>query len=136
MEIKKLIIASAGPLVNVIFGIIFYILKNETLTYINILIFIFNMLPIYPLDGGRIIKEIVSIFFGRKKALKFTYIISNISTVILGILILLLTYLTKNIAYLFILIYIGYVRIQENRKYKIREKIYKNLENYIAIKKD
>ena len=45
----------------------------ELLIYSNLLIFIFNMLPIYPLDGGRILKAIVHIKYGLFTA----YVITN-----------------------------------------------------------
>jgi len=57
LNLKKLIVALAGPSVNLIFVLIFlFFYQNITIIYVNILIFIFNMLPIYPLDGGRILK--------------------------------------------------------------------------------
>ena len=83
LTIKKLVIALSGPLVNLIFIILFLLLgkekilniETELLIYVNILIFLFNMLMIYPLDGGRIIKNILCIFLGKEKALKITNIL-------------------------------------------------------------
>ena len=60
LSIKKIIIAIAGPFVNIIivlFGILYNIDTN--IIYANLLLFLFNMLPIYPLDGGRILKNIL-----------------------------------------------------------------------------
>ena len=39
--------------------------------YANILLIIFNLMPIYPLDGGRILKGILYVLFGKKKAEKY-----------------------------------------------------------------
>ena len=64
--IKKIVIAFAGPLVNIFIAIIaFFMPQNmaiskETLIYANLMLTMFNLLPIYPLDGGRILKEIVA----------------------------------------------------------------------------
>ena len=68
-EIKKIIIASAGPIINLIIAILFYKFKffpkiNQTIVYANLLIAIFNLLPIYPLDGGRILKGVLHLAFG------------------------------------------------------------------------
>ena len=73
--IKKIAIAFAGPLVNMFIAIIaFFMPKNiliqkELLVYANLLLAIFNLLPIYPLDGGRILKEIITIKRRKKKCL-------------------------------------------------------------------
>lgn len=137
LSIKKLIIALAGPLVNLAFIVLFFVFyPNIILIYINILIFIFNMIPIYPLDGGRILKYILHIFFGKQKALFITNLVSNILAVATTILILYLSIITINIAYIFVVIYVWIIVIRENKKYKIRRKLYKILENNIAINKD
>lgn len=47
--VKEAIIAAAGPAVNLV---LFCFLKDK----INLLLFILNVLPIFPLDGGRIVK--------------------------------------------------------------------------------
>ena len=69
--IKKIVIAFAGPLVNII---AFFMPQNmaiskETLIYANLMLTMFNLLPIYPLDGGRILKEIVAIKKRKKKGI-------------------------------------------------------------------
>lgn len=102
--------------------------------YINMLIFIFNMLPIYPLDGGRIIKYILSLYLGKKNGAKITNIVSNIFVVIITILIIYFSIQLKNVTYTFALIYIIILTIKENKKYKIKKKMYEILENNIAIK--
>ena len=124
-------------MVNLIFIILFVIFGvNSELIYVNILIFLFNMITIYPLDGGRILKYILCFFVGRFKALRITNILSNLTAIILTIFIFVLSIYFKNIAYVFMNIYILIILIVENKKYRIKKQMYKILENYIAINKD
>lgn len=139
LTVKKIIIALAGPLINLIFIFIFiileYILKIEinTLIYVNILIFIFNMMPIYPLDGGRILKNILYIFFGKLKALQIINVVSKIIAFILTFLIVFISIFYKNISYIFVLIYIWIIVIKASKICNMKIKMYKILKNYIAI---
>lgn len=94
------------------------------------------MLPIYPLDGGRIVKYILCISIGKKKALTLTNIITNITGIILNIGVIILTFKFRNIAYIFAMIYIWYIIINENNRYKLKRNLYKILENDIAINND
>ena len=71
LDIKKIIVASAGPLTNLIIIIITYNLKIDMIKaimviYTNFLIMLFNLLPIYPLDGGRILSGILHIIVGKQ----------------------------------------------------------------------
>ena len=66
LEVKKILVALAGPLTNFIIIVIttninLDIFKSLMIIYTNFLIMIFNLLPIYPLDGGRILKGILHI---------------------------------------------------------------------------
>ena len=68
LEIKKIIIAFAGPLVNLIIMSVFIILhKNEEIAYniiySNFLIAIFNLFPIYPLILQKLPSSLISIRF-------------------------------------------------------------------------
>ena len=85
--IKEIFIAIAGPAVNLLILLIAIIFaKDETLKnlliYTNLIIFIFNLLPIYPLDGGRILKGILHIIVGKKESMRLCYNISMIVTII------------------------------------------------------
>jgi len=132
IEIKKILIAIAGPLINLIICAIASILHinsetKELIIYSNILIALFNLLPLYPLDGGRILKGIIKIKYKKKKADKAVNKISNVLIILLtaissvGILYL------KNLAILFIVIYLWIIVINENKKYNIKLKVYNTL---------
>ena len=85
LTLKKIIISISGPITNIICIIICIFLNNyflwlniDLIIYANIIIGVFNLIPIYPLDGGRIIKYIINIYCGRKKSYEYINIISNI----------------------------------------------------------
>lgn len=67
------VISLSGPLVNIFFFILFYILniflENKT-TYeifvINLVLALFNLLPFYNFDGGKILFSILLNFFDEK----------------------------------------------------------------------
>lgn len=132
LEIKKMIVAMAGPLTNfMIISLIKFtkldIIQELIIIYTNILILFFNLLPIYPLDGGRILKEILHILFGKQKAEKYINNISIIITVIITFIASLLIVYTKNIAIFLIISYIWFIVIRENNVYKRKEKLYKEI---------
>ncbi len=134
MEVKKLIIALAGPIFNIIVSIIVGFIKTKNnfimeIMYSNILIAIFNLLPIYPLDGGRILKSLFCLFINRKKSIIYTNKISNLALFFITFIFSILIYDLKNISIIFILIYLWYTVLKENKVYKMKIKLYELLEN-------
>ena len=132
LEIKKILVALAGPLTNFIIIIIasninIDLFKALIIIYTNFLIMIFNLLPIYPLDGGRILKGILHINFGIQKSEFYTNIISKITVTIITILSSVLILYIHNIAIALIDMYLWYLVIKEDIIYKKREKIIENI---------
>lgn len=131
LAVKKLIIALAGPITNFIITVIFLIInknlfgiERNLVIYANILIGIFNLIPIYPLDGGRAIKNILHITVGLKKSYEYTNQISKITICILtGICSITILYI-RNVAILLILAYLWYLVIVQNKKYKMKLKAF------------
>lgn len=129
LALKKIIIALAGPLINLFIVILGVILKiDNNIIYSNFLIFLFNLLPIYPLDGGRILKNILRIFFGNRKSNKYTNQINNTLVIIATMLASILIIIYKNISILAIIIILWAIIIKENRKYYTYNKIYKMID--------
>lgn len=84
---KELMILAAGPCTHLIFPFFFYQLMKyhvisysfmEYLCHINYSILIFNLFPIWPLDGGRIMQSLLHLFFPFQRAQIITWILSLI----------------------------------------------------------
>ena len=134
LAIKKMLIALAGPITNVICIIIYCLwdvsflgMDRQLVIYSNILLGLFNLIPIYPLDGGRVIKNSLHMAFGLEEAYKQVNMISNITIALLTAVTSIAILYFKNIAILWILGYLWYLVIRENKKYKNKIKIYEVL---------
>ena len=134
-SIKRIGVASAGPIINFLIASLAYLyffitndvsiigIKVDMVIYSNLLIFIFNLLPIYPLDGGRILKELISIFGGLRKSYRAINLISNITLIIITGIASIVVLIYKNIAIVIIIIYLWIITIRENMIYEKKKKI-------------
>ena len=132
LEIKKIFVALAGPITNFIIILVtlnfnIEIIKSIIIIYTNFLIMIFNLLPIYPLDGGRILRGILHIDFGKIKSEKYIMKISKITLIIITAFSSILILYIHNIAIFLIIIYLWCILIREEQKYKKRKFIYEKL---------
>ena len=140
LNIKKAIIALAGPLTNLIIAVVTIIIgyfnaniQNtyiyQIIIYANFLIAMFNLIPIYPMDGGRLLNELLKIFIGNKKAYKTTYIVSKTILILLTAVASILVLYIHNIAIVIILAYLWYLEVIEIRRYNRRKNIEKIIHN-------
>jgi len=130
LELKKIIVAIAGPITNFIIILLLdklniKIEKGIIIIYTNLLIAIFNLLPIYPLDGGRILKGILHINFGKIKSERYINLISKITLIVITAITSILILYLKNISIFIINMYLLYLVIIGDIKLKKREDIYK-----------
>lgn len=96
---------AAGPLVNVVLLVPTFVFMKlasglsadvhryaEALFVINLLLLVFNMLPIYPLDGGQIVQCLLWFIIGRRRSL----MVASVIGLVVGVgLILPLLYLNQ-----------------------------------------
>ncbi len=80
--IYKVLFYLAGPLVNLAIAIAFMYIEGlkgeyEKIIYTNLAICIFNLIPILPLDGGKILKEILRVILGIGPSNKFMILFSK-----------------------------------------------------------
>ncbi len=85
-------IVSAGPLSNLLLGVvsIFFYKAFATkfifdLIVVNLLLFIFNILPIYPMDGGRLLRDGLYLF---NKNRRKSRVISSYVSLVFSLLLL------------------------------------------------
>lgn len=159
-SLKELLITLAGPLTYFIsIYLLKYMYQVDFISYnafiqanqVNKFDFFFNLLPILPLDGGRILKIINDNFFTSKKSMSITFIFSMIFTC-------LFIYYTHNspqwLMYIFLIVtnvtfiininkkwklfLINRLTINNNYKRKIHSKndIYRNKNNYKITNKE
>ena len=90
---EEFIIAILGPLLQLVFYFLYS--DNPTFNQYNLTILLFNLLPIYPLDGSKIINILFNEFISFKRSHILTIITSfiTLSVVILSIKYNLLLYL-------------------------------------------
>lgn len=91
----EILIASVGPLSNIVMALIAYAmflnfrLTNELMVYFiyaNIIITITNLLPILPLDGGRIVRCYLGYLIGMKNSTRILITVSKFITSLLFIM--------------------------------------------------
>lgn len=115
VNVKQILIILAGPLTNIAIAIGTYLLNaKEEIIYANLVIAFVNLLPIYPLDGGRIIKNVMEICFGNKKSKLYIYRISWITMIMILAVSSFVVLKVRNFALLMMILYMFFVQIKTN----------------------
>ena len=114
--LKELLVLIMGPIIQIIFMLLVYYLRIDVKEYFytfNKIILIFNLLPIYPLDGGRILNILFNYFFSYYNSLKISIYLSYFLYLVLSIFLLLIT---KNLTILLITLSLGISIINEIKR--------------------
>lgn len=132
--ISKLLFYLIGPISNLIIAIIFLNLKiteyyKLKIIYTNLAICYFNLLPILPLDGGNVLKEILKKIIGIEKASKWSLYFSKTFLIIITGIYSILIIKIKNIFILVLLIYLWYLYYIEERKSNILKMASEKMKN-------
>ncbi len=126
---NKIIIDMAGPTINIITFIIAVIFKNEEIAYINILLAIINLLPIYPLDGGRIVKNLLLKSHNYKQVVGYTEKISKDTLIIITAISSLVILYIKNFGIFLVIIYLWSIALKEWKKNQIIKRAFQAIKN-------
>jgi Zn-dependent protease len=121
---QTILIAVAGPISNLLLsGLGWLVLQSgdsdtfltgflTTFTYYNFLLFLFNILPIYPMDGGRISKAICQWFTKPSIGRRINGYISVISSILL-LVFSIYSEMYIMAVFCFLFIYMGYTEIKQ-----------------------
>lgn len=110
--IKEFCIASAGPLLSLVLALI---LSDVQMSTMNFIIFVTNMMPLYPLDGGRITRIFLIKLLGYKNGVK---LYGNVLKVLICVLIVLTAITVIYIKNYYLLIFSWYIFLLANREIK------------------
>ena len=124
---EDIIISIAGVLFNFIFLLILlrfrhlpmspiFLKKYQFLVFAQIFVIVFNLIPLPPLDGGRIVSAILCCFFPYKQVLKITAILNIIF--LIGLFFIVVTFSYDFRQYFMMFIFLIYSTIRHNQKGK------------------
>lgn len=130
--IKREIINISGVIINILLFHSFSLLKMNILSNYNLCMVIFNLIPIYPLDGYRIIEDVLDLIYEDE----FKNHIMSLSSFLINIIFIVITVFIKEYGMLIILCYLFinnvYKSLQDKQNIKLIQ--YSKLYKVFAIK--
>ena len=130
---KRILTYLAGPLINFLISMIIYFVDIDLeiktkIVYTNFLIGIFNLLPILPLDGGKVLKEILKLIYNPKIASIFMTNITKSILIIISLIYSIVIFQMKNFMIFLLIVYLWYLYYIEERKERLMVRVYEALE--------
>ncbi len=104
--------------------------------YTNLLLGIFNLLPIIPLDGGNILISFLNYKFNVNDSIKMALIISKLELIILSIVYCIFILILKNLWIFVLIIYLWYLYLKEEEKFEFYLKIHERYKNIMEANKN
>lgn len=151
----EILVSVAGPVVNLILLIVclalFWLFPSlyfylEPFYYANVITLIFNFLPVYPLDGGRVLYALLKKKYKQEKAYKIIKIIGFIISILLFILFIISAFFEINYTFATVSIFLlsglffedtGCYYIQNYNFINKQEKLKKGMDtNIVSINED
>jgi Zn-dependent protease/predicted transcriptional regulator len=103
--LQELVVALAGPMVNVVLAAVIYLVLSKVpaidvlthveqvgsqllgeLFWVNISLVVFNMIPAFPMDGGRVLRALLAMFLPHVKATQIAATLGQALAFLLGFL--------------------------------------------------
>ncbi len=114
-QVHKMIISAAGPIASMMFMLI----SADKIFYTaNLALFVINLLPALPLDGGEFLKSILNCRIGYINSHKIMIVFSKIIGILLSFTGIFLLIMTKfNFSLLIIGVFLLYNQIEEKKNY-------------------
>ena len=84
-------------------------------------------MPIYPLDGGRIMKGLLRLKYDKQDVEKLVNQISNAILILLTAVSSILVLYFQNLAIFFAIAYLWMIVLKQNRNYRIRKRVYETI---------
>lgn len=144
----EIFIALAGPFFNLAIGVftvaIWWIFPElyaftDIVAEANFTIALINLIPAYPLDGGRVLSALLGLSFGREKAFKICKILGIVFSVILSGVFVFTVFYKPNFSILFFAVFVllgATLRDKENKLIKVDKTVDERaLKRGVAVKK-
>jgi stage IV sporulation protein FB len=113
---QEILLYISCPLVNILIAVVFVPFLNQNpefvnnLIYINIGLAVLNMVPILPLDGGKILNSFLAFYYSCLKAYNICIRVSECLIFVISVLSLIVVLYSFNITFIFVMIFImGYI---------------------------
>lgn len=137
--LKKILVLITGPVFNLCIVSVFMLFDlkfkiKEELIYTNLILFLFNLFPILPLDGGKLLLYILNLKYDFEKSFKITRFIGILLLCLLSFVYAIVIFVVKNIEIFLVLIYLWYLFIKEENSIEWYIKINKNMRKHLNSK--